>query len=71
MVIEMPTPEEILAEEEKLKKLEEMRKGVKSIQLEGELTIDIPDNLEKQISAKKGDINEMKGNTSFVARAWF
>ena len=68
----MATPEEILEKEEELKKMENMRQGVKSIQLEGELTIDIPDNLEKQISAKKGDINELKGNGfSFVSRAWF
>lgn len=68
----MTLEEEITLEEEKLAKMENMRQGVKSFQLEGEITIDIPDNLETQISAKKGAINEKKGNgISFIADAWF
>lgn len=66
------TDEELALEEDELKKMETMRKGIKSFQLEGEITIDIPDNLEEQISAKKASIHEKSGGSiSGISDAWF
>lgn len=66
------TDEELADEQEELAKMEDMRKGIKTFQLEGEITIDIPDNLEQQISAKKASIHEKNGGSiSCIADAWF